>query len=129
MNEDAATHDLDAEGRDFFLEGRWRRAGFRLILVAMPWASDAAVDDTAFSQGAILVLADVGNRGDLAVIAKHCNSFPGERNDGRTFFRDAVYFANFDKAVPGRLLSGLVNPPLTPRRHQMKRNDCARTHD
>ena len=48
MYEDRSFDDLDSEGRDLFLEGRRGRPRLWLILIAMPWAGNAAIDDASF---------------------------------------------------------------------------------
>src|SRR5262249_33750526 len=48
MHENNALDNLDLESRDFFLERRRRRSRLRLILISMPWAGDAAIDDATF---------------------------------------------------------------------------------
>src|SRR5262245_58287180 len=59
INKDIVAYDFDAERRHFLSERRWRGAGIRQVLIAMPRASDASIDNLAFAEGPILMLADI----------------------------------------------------------------------
>src|SRR5947207_11219493 len=57
-------------GREFLGE-RWRSAAvLQPVFVSMPRAGDAAVDDAAFADRAILMRADIRQRADLVAVAE-----------------------------------------------------------
>ena len=121
MHEDRSFDNLDPEGRDLFLERRRGRPRLRLILVAMPRAGDAAIDDASFPERSVLMLANIRDRRDLAIVAKDRNALPGERYDGRAFLGDTIHSADLDETFVDRLMSRPVHPLLPKRRREMKR--------
>src|SRR6516165_7675095 len=60
--------------RDFFSERRRRRTGIGQVLVTMPRTSDAPVDYLSFAERPVLMLTNIGNRGDLSVVAEDGDS-------------------------------------------------------
>lgn len=56
-------------------EGRRACASFGKILIAVPRAGDAAVDDCAFADGAALVRAHVGDGVELAFMLENGDAF------------------------------------------------------
>jgi hypothetical protein len=48
MHENRSFDNPDMKGRDLFLEGWWGCPRLGLILIAMPRAGDAAIDDASF---------------------------------------------------------------------------------
>ena len=75
MNENASCHHAHIKRWHFLGKGRRRRTRIGEVLVPMPWAHDASVDDAAFAERAILMLTDVRNRGDLTVVPKDRHAF------------------------------------------------------
>src|SRR6266576_1838701 len=67
IDPNAPIHDLRLECRNLLRKRRRRTSRFRQILITVPGASHASVDDLAFSQRTILVAAHIRNRGDLPV--------------------------------------------------------------
>src|SRR5271165_2681715 len=59
MHEHRSFNNLDAEGWDLFLEWRRSRPRLWLILVAMPRAGNAAIDDAPFPERSVLMLASI----------------------------------------------------------------------
>src|SRR5690606_37388901 len=82
------TLDVHLEGRNPFREGRRRGPGFGVVLETVPRAGDAAVDDLALAERAVLVSTDVRDRGDFAVPAKHRHTFPGNGDHLGAALRD-----------------------------------------
>ena len=77
--------DLRLKGRDLLGERRRRGAGLRKVLIAVPGAGDAAVDDLAFAQRAVLVRAHVGDRGDPAIVLKTATRSPSSETTRARF--------------------------------------------
>src|SRR5262245_21906161 len=88
VNKHLVAYDACAVGRDFLCERRRRLPGVREVLVAVPGTSHASVDDFAFAEGAVLVLAYIGDSGDLAVVLEDGHTLAGAGDDAGTFFRD-----------------------------------------
>ena len=108
---DGTFDQFGAEDGDFFGERRQGRSRRGQILIPVPGAGNAAVDDFTFSQGAVLMTTDVGKRGDAAVVLKDGDTFSAQRDNlcvtvgygiGRTgeheiapdlFMRREIYFS------------------------------------
>src|SRR5947207_15388626 len=88
----------------------WRRACFRLVLVAVPWTGDAAKNNFAFAERAVLVLADVRDSGDFPIVFENRHAFTGEADDARTVFGNIRYSAGVNELV---LRSGRGNEART----------------
>jgi len=101
MNQDVAIFNSYVEGRDLFNKWRRRSAGIWTILVAVPRAGDAAVENFAFSKGAILMLANVGDSRDFSVVFENGDTFAAEANDFSAVFRDFVDGTNVDELSEG----------------------------
>src|SRR6266700_1806782 len=87
------------EGRHL-LDEWWRRsAGVRLVLIAVPRASDAAKDKLSFAKRAILVLADVRNGRDLSLVLENRHALAGEADDARPVFGDVGDGAGVNELV------------------------------
>ena len=99
MNPDAAVDDAGAVGFDLLRKRRRGGAGFGEVLIAVPGAGDAAVDDLALAERAVLMAAEVGDGGDLAVVAEDGDAFAAERHDAGAFFGDAPGGAGIEKAI------------------------------
>jgi hypothetical protein len=74
MNKYASIYDFDLECRNSLSEWRGSGAIFRAILITMPWAGYAAVNDPAFAKWTVLMLANVRYRGHLSVITEDCHA-------------------------------------------------------
>src|SRR6185369_17354816 len=81
-------------------EGRRRGARVRRILVAVPRACHAPIDDSPFSEWTVLVPANIGNRRDLAVVAEDGDTFAAQRHDLRALLRDVVHGTYLDETIP-----------------------------
>src|SRR5258708_9375596 len=114
MNEHRSLNDFDAEGGYLLLERGRSSPRFRFILITVPRAGNAPVYDATFAQRSILILANVRNSGDLAVVAKYGYALPIETNDGRALFGNAIYFADLDKTFLGDLAFRFIDP-LSPK--------------
>src|SRR5437016_10466877 len=86
---------------DLFGEGRRRCPRIGQILVAVPWARDASVDDLAFSKGSVLVLADIGDGCYAAIVFEYRDALTAARDHTRPLFRDAVDIADGYISVAG----------------------------
>ena len=78
---------------DLFGEGRRRCPRIGQILVAVPWARDASVDDLAFSKGSVLVLADIGDGCYAAIVFEY--------RDALTAVPDGMDRLRFDIRLQG----------------------------
>src|ERR1043165_5906312 len=96
-NHHSAIFDADCVGRHL-LSKRWRRAAIlRPVLIPMPWAGDAPVDDPAFCERAALVSADVADGAECSLMAKERNPFvAGDRDDFAARFCDFIDRTCFD---------------------------------
>ena len=121
MHKDSSFNNLDPKSGNLFLEGRRGRPRLWLILVAMPRAGDATIDNAPFPEWAILMLANIRDRGDLAIVAEDRDALAGERYDGRAFLGDTIHSADFDETVVNSLVSRPVHLLLPERRREMKR--------
>src|SRR6185503_230641 len=76
-----------------FLGERRRRASIRQpILPAVPGTGDAAVDDAALPDRAVLMRTEIGERADLAAVAEHGDAFAaGRGNDQSALVRDRAW--------------------------------------
>src|SRR6266568_839416 len=79
---------------DLFREGRRRCPRVGHILVAVPRARDASVDDLAFPKRPILVLADIGDGRYAAIVFEYGDALTAARNNTRPLLRDAVDIAD-----------------------------------
>src|ERR1051325_2572001 len=106
---DDPTIEPDAVGREAFGERRRRAAIAEPVLVAVPRAGDAAVDDAAFAERSVLVGAEIGQRADLVAVAEHCDPLAarGHDNAGRAV-GNVARRADHDPAV----IAGRREPTL-----------------
>src|SRR6266581_3708138 len=86
MHEHPPIFHPDVERRDFLHERRRRRAAVRLVLVAVPRTGDAAENNFAFAERAVLVLADVRDGGDFSIVFENRHALTGEADDARAVF-------------------------------------------
>src|SRR6266446_8266058 len=129
MHKDRSFNNLDPETGDLFLERRRGRSRLWLILVAMPRAGDATIDNAPFSERSVLMLASIRDRGDLAIVAEDRNALAGERYDRRAFLGDTIHSADLNETFVDRVMSRPVHPLLPKRRREMKREYCSHSHD
>ena len=90
---------------DLFGERRRRCPRIGQVLVAVPRARDASVDDLAFSKWSILVLADIGDGRYAAIVFKYRDALTAARDNTRPLFWDAVdvadrYISATDRSAP-----------------------------
>src|SRR6266446_1369605 len=78
---DHAMRNAHAVGDELFGERRRRAAVLQPVLVAVPGAGHAAVDDAPFADPPILVGAKIRERPDLRAIAEDCDAFAIRRRD------------------------------------------------
>src|SRR5690349_10994894 len=109
------------EGRDLLREWRRRRAGFGVVLVSMPGAGNASVDDLALAQRSVLVLADVRNGGNPAVVLEDGDPLAPTGKHGRAFLRNGGRRADRDKSIRFRTPRP-VQSPLLQARLKMQRD-------
>src|SRR5438093_7118346 len=83
-----------SERWDLLREGRRRCPRIGQVLVAVPRARDASVDDLAFSKGSVLVLADIGDGRYAAIVFEYRDALTAARDNTRPLFRDAVDIAD-----------------------------------
>src|ERR1041385_6149538 len=104
-----STIEPDAVGREAFGERLRRAAIAEPVLVAVPRAGDAAVDDAAFAERSVLVGAEIGQRADLVAVAEHRDPLAAGCCDdaGRTV-GNVARRADRDPAV----IAGRRDPPL-----------------
>src|SRR5207253_5222760 len=94
-------------------KGRRGSSRVRRILVTVPRACYAPIDDSPFSKWTVLVPANIGNRRDLAVVAKDGDSLGSQRYDLRAPFRNVIHGADFDETIPlSSSHSAIDRPPL-----------------
>src|ERR1700745_962384 len=78
---DHAMPNAHAVGDELLGERRRRAAVLEPVLVAVPRAGHAAVDDASLADRPILVGAKIGERPDLRAVAKDRNAFAVWRSD------------------------------------------------
>ena len=73
VDQESAPLEAEAIGGDAFGKG-WRGAAvLQAILVAVPWASDAAGHDPSFAERPILVRAEIAHRGERPLVPEDCH--------------------------------------------------------
>src|SRR5207237_5190867 len=86
---DHAVSQTRAIGGEPLGERRRRAAVGEPVLVAMPRAGHAAVDDAAFAERTVLMGAEVGQRADLLAVAEHGDALAvRRRHDARALVGD-----------------------------------------
>src|SRR5207245_11741344 len=83
--------DLRLERRDFLRKWRWRSSCLRQVLIAMPRASHASIDNLALPQWTVLVAAYVRNRRDLAVKLEYGDAFAAHGDNCGALLRNAFH--------------------------------------
>jgi len=101
MNPDATFNNAEVERRNLLGEWRRRGPGIGKILESMPRTRHTAIYDAAFPQWSILMLADIRERRDFALLTEHGDSFAGEANDASSIFSNCIDRTDFNVAVLG----------------------------
>ena len=96
MDEHSTAFHAHVERGDSLDKRRRRDAGVRQVLVAVPWTSNATIENFTLAQRAVLVLADVRNCGDFAVLCEDRDALARQADDSSAFLRDAVDSANIE---------------------------------
>src|SRR5689334_21385622 len=92
VQQDSALDNPQSVCRQLVGERRRRAAVGRTVLVAVPRAGNAAVNDPALADGAALVRADVADGRERLAVPKHGDTFAsGETNDFGTAIDNVVY--------------------------------------
>jgi hypothetical protein len=81
------------------------------------------------SQRSVLVLANVKDRRNFAIIAEDRDAFAGKRKNRGTLFGDPIDFASFNKTVGASIDSCPVDPSLAKSRCNMERDHCCYRQD
>src|SRR5438552_13045220 len=110
MHKHPAILHTNVECGNFLDERRRRRTGVRLILIAVPRTGDAAENNFALAERAVLMLADVRYGGDLSVVFENRHAFAGEADDARAVFRNIRHSTGVHELV---LRSSRGNEALT----------------
>src|ERR1041385_5759529 len=79
----AAGLDFEVVRGDHVVEGRRRAARLGPVLVAMPRAGDAPVDNPPLAERAVLVAADVGDAAQLVPVAEYRDPLAPHDRDAR----------------------------------------------
>ena len=120
IDEYGAIDNLRTESCDLFGKGRRRCSGLRPVLIAVPGTGHAAIDDSAFSERSILVLANVGDGRDLAIVAKDRHALAGQRKNCGALFGNPIDLAGLNKTVGPSIGSCPVDPSLVKTRCDME---------
>jgi hypothetical protein len=89
-------------GRQPLGERRRRPAVGQPVLIAVPGAGDAAVDDAAFAQWAVLMRAGIAQRADLVAVAEHGDPLAaGRKHDACGAVRNVARRSDHDPAPGG----------------------------
>lgn len=123
IDQDPLALDSQPERRHPLGEGRRRGAVLRPVLIAVPRARDAAVDDPALAQRPVLMLADVRERRQPPLVAEDRHALAADRDHGGAPLGDRAHPSRLDEAVPGREGDLAVDPPLAQRRCQVEPQD------
>src|SRR5262245_49479649 len=109
-----------AVGDELFGERRWRAAVLQPVLVAVPGAGHAAVDDAPFADRPMLVGAKIGECPDLCAVAEDCDAFAiRRRDDAGALVRNRERRSDREPALAA-LSAGAVARPLAPGGHEME---------
>ena len=125
---DAVADQAHVEGRNALGERRRRGARLRQVLVSVPRADDAVVDDAPFAQGTVLVLTDVRQGGEPPLVAKHRDTFAGEAGDDCAALRDVVDVAHVHEsgALDCRGIRRAIAPRFSRARDRVQTEDQQR---
>src|SRR5216684_9326958 len=124
IDPNAPIHGLRLECRNLLRKRRRRTSRFRQILITVPGASHASVDDLAFSQRTILVAAHIRNRGDLSVKFEDGDTLAAHGDNRRAFLRNAFHRAGVNKSFTNRIQFFPINLTLARARREMQTQDA-----
>src|SRR5439155_23037632 len=120
IDPNAPIHDLRLECRNLLRKRRRRTSRFRQILITVPGASHASVDDLAFSQRTILVAAHIRNRRDLSVKFEDGDTLAAYGDNCGALLRNAFHRAGVNISFPRWIQFSQINPALTRSRREMQ---------
>src|SRR3954452_23897051 len=103
MHEDTTRPHANIECRNLLSERRRRGARVGLVFIAVPRTHDTVIDYLSFAQRAVLVLADIRDRGDPAVVPEDRDTFAGDTGHHGTLFRNLVHAADVNESIPVRI--------------------------
>src|SRR3954452_9501953 len=86
MEKDLVSDHPRAECRNLFGKWRWSGAGVGQVLITMPRARNAAVDNLALAERAVLVAANVRHGGNLPVVFEDGDTLASARDDACPWF-------------------------------------------
>src|ERR1051326_6800554 len=123
----AAGLDFEVVRGDHVVEGRRRAARLGPVLVAMPRAGDAPVDNPPLAERAVLVAADVGDAAQLVPVAEYRDPLAPHDRDARAALGDLSDGADVDPGVGrngGTGVGGLpIRAALLESRHEVQPDD------
>ena len=122
---DHAMRNAHAVSGELLGERRRRAAVLQPVLVAVPRAGHAAVDDVPLPDRPILVGAKIGKRPDLRTVAEDGNAFAVRRSDNsRALVRDRQRWPDCEPtfAAPS---AGAIAHPLAPADYEMMAREAS----
>jgi len=88
MNQHTAASNPDIERWHLFDKWRRRRARVRHILIPVPRTGDAAENNLALTERAVLMLADVRDGGDFSIVFENRDALARETDNAGAVFGD-----------------------------------------
>src|SRR6266516_595110 len=123
---DHAMRNAHAVGDELLGERRRRAAVLQPVLVAVPRAGHAAVDDAPLADRPILVGAKIGKRPDLRPVAEHRDAFAVRRRDNAgALVRNRERRPDREPALAAPS-AGAVARALAPAGHEMERRHAGK---
>src|SRR5690349_8932075 len=116
MYEHLLPHHAGAVRRNLFCKWRRRRAGVGQVLIAVPGASDASVNDLSFAERPVLVLAHIRHRRDISVVLEPGDPLASARHNAGALLRNLLDATNGDVSVRFRSARRVL-PSLHDRTH------------
>jgi hypothetical protein len=117
MYEHLVPHHTGTVSRNLFCKWGRRGAGAGQVLVAVPRASDASVNNLSFSKRPVLVLTHIRYCGDISVVFKYSDPLSSARHHAGAFLRDVLDGANGDISIRLRGTRGVLSPLNDSARH------------
>ena len=99
MNEHATVIHAHVERRNFLHERRRRSTCRRDVLITVPRTGDAAVENFALAERPVLVLADVRDGRDFAVVFEDGDALSRQADDTSAVLWDVGDGASIDESV------------------------------
>src|SRR6516165_11692084 len=100
-----------AVGDELFVERGRRAAVLQPVLVAVPGAGHAAVDDAPFADRPMLVSAKIRERPDLRAVAEHRDAFAVRRRDNAgALVRNRERRSDREPALAARSAGAVARP-------------------